>query len=72
MWDNREGKKNPKAPDFKCRDKNCLDEKGFGTALWMRDLKKDTAYAQAAAIRNDLDSFAENPLEPTPDDGLPW
>lgn len=23
MWDNREGKKNPKAPDYKCRDKGC-------------------------------------------------
>jgi len=23
MWDNREGKKNPKAPDYKCRDKTC-------------------------------------------------
>jgi hypothetical protein len=23
MWDNREGKKNPKAPDFKCRDRSC-------------------------------------------------
>jgi hypothetical protein len=23
MWDNREGKKNPKAPDFKCKDKDC-------------------------------------------------
>jgi hypothetical protein len=23
MWDNRVGKKNPKAPDFKCRDKSC-------------------------------------------------
>ena len=23
MWDNREGKRNPKAPDFKCKDKNC-------------------------------------------------
>lgn len=22
-WDNREGKKNPKAPDFKCRDRSC-------------------------------------------------
>ena len=20
MWDNREGKRNPKAPDFKCKD----------------------------------------------------
>ncbi len=23
MWDNRAGKRNPKAPDFKCRDKSC-------------------------------------------------
>jgi hypothetical protein len=23
MWDNRLTKKNPKQPDFKCRDKNC-------------------------------------------------
>jgi hypothetical protein len=23
MWDNRETKKNPKAPDYKCRDRNC-------------------------------------------------
>lgn len=23
MWDNRAGKKNPKAPDFKCKNKSC-------------------------------------------------
>lgn len=23
MWDNRPSKKNPKAPDFKCRDRSC-------------------------------------------------
>jgi hypothetical protein len=23
MWDNRVGKRNPKAPDFKCKDKGC-------------------------------------------------
>jgi hypothetical protein len=23
MWDNRSSKRNPKAPDYKCRDKNC-------------------------------------------------
>jgi hypothetical protein len=34
MWDNRKDKKNPKAPDFKCRDKECVDDKGFVTALW--------------------------------------
>jgi hypothetical protein len=41
MWDNRPDKKNPKGPDFKCKDKGCLDDKGFGTALWERDLKKN-------------------------------
>ena len=23
MWDNRAGKRNPKAPDFKCKDREC-------------------------------------------------
>lgn len=23
MWDNRDSKRNPKAPDFKCKDKSC-------------------------------------------------
>lgn len=23
MWDNRESKRNPRAPDFKCRDRGC-------------------------------------------------
>src|SRR5215211_1429969 len=23
MWDNRVGKRNPKAPDFKCKDRTC-------------------------------------------------
>ena len=28
MWDNREGKRNPRAPDFKCRDAAC------GGVIW--------------------------------------
>ena len=28
MWDNREGKRNPKAPDFKCKDREC------GGVIW--------------------------------------
>ena len=28
MWDNREGKRNPKAPDFKCKDNTC------GGVIW--------------------------------------
>jgi hypothetical protein len=34
MYDNRENKKNPKAPDFKCKDQACVDEKGYVTAVW--------------------------------------
>lgn len=36
MWDNRENKKNPKAPDYKCKDKTCIDpESGMVTAVWL-------------------------------------
>lgn len=31
MWDNRVGKRNPKAPDYKCRDKDC------NGAIWLKD-----------------------------------
>lgn len=33
MWDNRENKKNPKGPDYKCKDKACAH------AIWL-DKKK--------------------------------
>lgn len=29
MWDNRKDKRNPKAPDFKCKNKGC------GNAVWL-------------------------------------
>ncbi|MBU1023355.1 hypothetical protein KKB99_03610, partial [bacterium] len=40
MWDNTQNKKNPKAPDFKCKDKNCVDpETGYVTAVWLPKVK---------------------------------
>ena len=36
MWDNTTNKKNPKAPDYKCKDVICVDEKGFVTAVWLK------------------------------------
>ena len=30
LWDNRKNKKNPKGPDFKCKDKDC------GDAYWLK------------------------------------
>ena len=41
MWDNRGRKKNPKAPDFRCKNENCLDAKGYQTGVWERDLKAE-------------------------------
>lgn len=39
MWDNRTTKKNPKAPDYKCRDNQCVDPKsGMVTAIWEKDV----------------------------------
>lgn len=34
MWDNTQNKKNPKGPDFKCKDKAC------GHAVWLPKPKK--------------------------------
>jgi hypothetical protein len=36
MWDNTKDKKNPKGPDYKCKDKNCIDpHSGMTTAIWL-------------------------------------
>jgi hypothetical protein len=35
MWDNREGKKNPKAPDWKCSDARC------GKAIWEKTAPRE-------------------------------
>lgn len=40
MWDNRQTKRNPKSPDYKCKDKGCdgvvwPEKKGGGTARFV-------------------------------------
>lgn len=55
MWDNRVGKRNPKAPDFKCRDKACEG------VIWppkegeegSKGAKKGAAAAKSAAKKNE-------------------
>jgi hypothetical protein len=42
MWDNRENKRNPRAPDFKCKDRNCEG------VIWPPRDAKATAPAAAA------------------------
>lgn len=47
VWDNRLNKRNPKAPDWKCKDKECIDpESGYVTGGWRSKTPKggdDTA-----------------------------
>lgn len=43
MWDNRESKRNPRAPDYKCKNKNC------NGALW-EDAKEPAPTLDDAAI----------------------
>jgi len=47
MWDNTRNKRNPKAPDFKCKDPDCLDEKGMQTAVWLPKGQQKPAPRQA-------------------------
>jgi hypothetical protein len=49
VWDNRDNKKNPKAPDWKCRDKKCVDDKGFVTGGWIDKPKPNGARGSAHA-----------------------
>jgi len=62
IYDNREGKKNPKAPDWKCKDKSCVDEKGFTTGGWC-EKPKDAPKGAGPGMDRDI------PLPEGPDDG---
>lgn len=47
MWDNRAGKRNPKAPDFKCKDREC------DGVIWPpRDAKLAVAPATPGAVQS--------------------
>ena len=62
MWDNREGKRNPKAPDFKCKDRECEG------VIWPpRGAATPAPPATPAASRN---AEAPAPVLPVPE-GMP-
>src|SRR5437870_12394928 len=51
MWDNREGKRNPKAPDFKCKDREC------DGVIWpKREATTQTQPVAAAAPNKGVDA----------------
>ncbi|MGN6206015.1 hypothetical protein [Humibacter sp.] len=62
MWDNRETKKNPKAPDYKCRDKAC------DGVIWP---PKGNAAPRAAAPAPVKAAYSSGPHIPAIDDEHP-
>lgn len=46
MWDNRQGKTNPKSPDLKCKDKGC--DHAIWLKSWRDELVKEIAGAHAS------------------------
>ena len=60
MWDNRVGKRNPKAPDFKCKDRECEG------VIWPpRDANAAAAPAAPAAVSGAAATTDGMPLCPT-------
>jgi hypothetical protein len=68
MWDNREGKRNPKAPDFKCKDRECdgVIWPPRGTAAATATAAPGTPVASAAGA-----TAAKSVAPQPPADGLP-
>lgn len=65
MWDNRGKKKNPKAPDFRCKNENCLDAKGYQTGVWERDLVATASEPHPSTPTSPETTFV-------PEDALPF
>jgi hypothetical protein len=57
MWDNRLSKRNPKAPDFKCRDRSC-----DGVVWPARSGQPATATAATAGAERETSGFSSGPL----------
>jgi hypothetical protein len=68
VWDNRESKKNPKAPDFKCRDKKCDGAIWPDDAAWGRE---GTAWSKTAAPAKTAAGPGLNPAQESADAGDP-
>ena len=80
MQDVRAEKTNPKSPDFKCSDPNCLNEKGYRTGAWLPKGKAvrswsppsppQTGYAKEQAPKQPL---TERPAQlRETGEALPW
>ena len=73
MWDNREGKRNPKAPDYKCKDREC-DGVIWPARTAAAGVPAATATASASTKAAPKGSRASSPSTAAPQlnaDGLP-
>lgn len=73
MWDNRARKKNPKAPDFRCKAKDC--EGIYWPGQWppkAEDASQTSLLEPAAATAAREHDYAEDPFGGQQDDGLPF
>jgi hypothetical protein len=66
MWDNREGKKNPKAPDYKCKNKAC------DGAIWQGAAPAPAAQPEPAPSQTTIASQSPPAGPMTPDQLRPW
>ena len=73
VWDNRYDKQNPKAPDWKCKDKACTDGK-YVTGGWCGDAPASTATKGNDGPGHPDNSFDDFPeaLDDESEDSLPW
>lgn len=63
MYDNRNNKLNPKAPDFKCKNKDCIDpQSGRTSAVWL----KRTQPAPAPQYQQPQYDQYGNPIQAAP------
>jgi hypothetical protein len=69
MDDVRAGKKNPKAPDFRCADPSCKNEKGYRTGAWVEDEPKPV---KAMHSGPGLEQFADVPDALSDSDDIPF
>ncbi len=75
MYDNTNSKKNPKAPDYACKDANCKDpQTGYKTGVWKDRLPVSTPPQQQQAPAQHQPQPTPPPIahHPAPAQGAPF
>lgn len=75
MWDNREGKRNPKSPDFKCKDKACDAANNGGkrpSVWWTNEWAKRCEEAAACGEDDHRQQDAHDDYGAGPGPGSGW